>query len=102
MPIFQKQERGPLFKDGMFRSYFKNGRLRFPVTIHNDNGKLVLEGNYKVYWSNGRLRYEGVVKAKRFVGQVKSYNRLGVLIGVYDGQVCLGRNEEEFFMGKSW
>ena len=72
------------------------------IALDNAIGRLVIEGNYKIHWSNGRLRYEGVVKAKRFVGQVKSYNRLGVLIGVYDGQVCLGRNEEEFFMGKSW
>lgn len=105
MAIFQKQKRKRLWelKDGIFRSYFKNGRLRVEAeAFKNAQDKIVITGCYKAFWSNGRQRLEGVVKARKWVGQVKVYNRLGVLTGVYDGKACLGKNEEEYFMGKSW
>lgn len=106
--IFQEQKKKAArksweFENGIFRSYFKNGRLRVEgKAVINERGKLVLNGYTKYYWGNGKLRSEGEVKINRWVGRVKAYDKSGVLIGIYEGKACLGKSEEEYFMAMSW
>lgn len=60
-------------KTGMWKSYYKNGKLKSEITYVNNRP----DGYAKLYYENGKLSEEGLWKGTKWVGQYKYYHENG-------------------------
>lgn len=72
----QKVEEGP-YKDskkqGMWKAYFNNGRLKNELTFINNRAN----GYAKMYYENGNLAEEGMWKDNKWIGPYKYFHENG-------------------------
>ena len=60
-------------KTGIWKAYYKNGKLKSEITYVNNQP----DGYAKLYYDNGKLSEEGFWKGTKWVGQYKYYHENG-------------------------
>ena len=60
-------------KTGLWKKYFKNGKLQNEITYKNNRPN----GHAKIYYDNGNLKEEGLWKGNKWVGNYKFYHENG-------------------------